>query len=222
MRAGVATGYADYLQLPHLLAAVDPLTSRANRQQWNAERYFLICHQVSELWVSQVLADLELVDHLIDTSGPRDTIAVVVRARLLLSAATAVLSDHLRALTVDEFRSFRPLLAGSSGAESPQFARLLAGPPPPILAGINAKAAGLPAPGHGPDYRLELLAELDATAAQIGVWRLEHLKLVRHFIGDSRRGTGGTAGVNYLIDQLTAAAKATDSVGSAATHHDDR
>jgi tryptophan 2,3-dioxygenase len=54
--------------------------------------------------------------------------------------------------------------------------------------------------------RLQLGARLDVFIAGLTRWRLAHLDLVRHFIGDSR-GTGGTTGTRYLIDRLDEASR---------------
>ena len=49
--------------------------------------------------------------------------------------------------------------------------------------------------------RLQLGAQLDVFIAALTRWRLAHIGAVRRFIGDGR-GSGGTAGLGYLIDRL--------------------
>lgn len=192
--------YEDYLHLEALLGAIEPLTPTTDRVEWTAERFFLVCHQISEIWVSQLFADLALVLDLANAGELRQAVEAMDRANAVLVMTQTTLSafEHLR---IEDFRRFRPRLQGASGAQSPQFTALLAGAENPMLAELRDVVAERDEPEDARRQRDELRAH--AAVLEVGTvrWRLAHLKLVRHFVGD-RPGTGGTAGVGYLIDRL--------------------
>ena len=204
-KPGAAKGlrYADYLRLDELLGAVQPLFAGDDRSSWGDERYFLIIHQISELWVSQILVDLELAQesaHLADFDKAIDRLKRA-NAVLELTVTTQIALQHL---AVDDFHKFRPSLQRASAAESAQFAVLLAGVRyPPVAALLEIVADRRDGDSGHRRQRLQLGAQLDLFIAGLTRWRLAHLDVVRRFIGDSR-GTGGTAGLGYLIDQLEA------------------
>jgi hypothetical protein len=103
---------------------------------------------------------------------------------------------------VDDFHRFRPCLQGMSAGHSAQFSAILGG----VRYAPLAALLGIVADRRNGDkctrrQRLHLGAQLDVFMAGLTRWRLAHLDAVSPFIGDSR-GTGGSAGVGYLIDRL--------------------
>jgi tryptophan 2,3-dioxygenase len=198
--------YADYLRLDELLGAVHPLFAGDDRSSWADERYFLISHQISELWVSQILVDLELALEFARVADFDRAIDRLTRASAVLELTVTTLSA-LQHLAVDAFHQFRPRLQGASAAESAQFASLLAGVRyAPVAALLEIVADQRDGDSGNRQQHLRLGAQLDVFIAGLTRWRLAHLDLVRHFIGDSR-GTGGTSGADYLIDRLDEASR---------------
>jgi amino acid adenylation domain-containing protein len=198
--------YADYLRLDQLLGAVEPLFADGDRSSWGDERYFLIIHQTSELWVSQILVDLELALESARLADFDRAVDRLKRANAVLELTMTTLSA-LQHLAVNDFHRFRPRLEGMSAAESARFTTLLAGARhAPVAALLEIVADRRDGDSTNRRQKLQLGEQLDAFIAGITRWRLTHLDVVRHFLGDSR-GTGGTAGVGYLIDQLDEASR---------------
>lgn len=201
--------YESYLRLPDLLAAQAPLTPRGDGVTWAAERFFIVCHQASELWAGQVLADLGEAAALADRGDFAAARGLLVRATSIVE----LLSAHLRAmyqLPREAFLRFRGALDGASGAQSAQMRELLLGERQPDLRGIRlAVEDGLgrldldgPHPaGWCPHGACALAHEMEAFLAAVAAWRRLHVQVARHFIGDLP-GTGGTAGVRYLAGQI--------------------
>jgi tryptophan 2,3-dioxygenase len=201
-----AFGYSDYLRLDELLGAVHPLTAADDRSSWADERYFMVSHQISELWVSQILIDLELAREFARVGDFDRAVDLVTRANAVLGLTITTLTA-LQHLAVDDFHRFRPRLQGTSAAESSQFAMLLAGVRCAPVAALREIVAGRrDGASGGRRQRIQLRAQLDVFIAGLTKWRLAHLDLVRRFIGDSQ-GTGGTAGVGYLLDRLDEASR---------------
>jgi tryptophan 2,3-dioxygenase len=184
--------YSAYLQLPILLGATRPISSPDEPAGWAAERFFMICHQTSELWVSQVLVDLGEAARLAEQGDWTGTQAALRRATSVLELLTSGLR-RLCHLPVERFLRFRPALDGVSASESEQFAALLSGRRHHDIHRIEARLAGAPAVARALEDYLEALT----------VWRGLHAEVARHFIG-TRRGTGGSSGVEHLLGRLTA------------------
>ncbi|OMC56647.1 hypothetical protein A5747_00030 [Mycobacterium sp. IS-836] len=198
--AGKRLTYADYLHLDGLLDAVRPLFANGDAAAWGDERFFLIIHQVSELWVSQILADLEVALEAARLADFDKAIDRLKRANAVLELTLAT-QGALEHLAVDDFHRFRPHLQGVSAAQSPQLATLLTGADHAPVAGLLEIAADRRGDSAGRRQKLHLNAQLDVFIAGLTRWRLGHLDAVRRFIGDGP-GTGGSAGVSYLIDCL--------------------
>jgi tryptophan 2,3-dioxygenase len=198
--------YADYMHLDELLDAVQPLFAEGDHCAWGDERYFLIIHQTSELWVSQILADLEVAMESARLADFDRAIDRLKRANAVLDL-TLTTQGALQHLAVDDFHRFRPRLHGVSAAQSAQFEILLRGVRCAPVAALLEIAAD-PRDGDGGHRRqkLQLGAQLEVFIAGLTRWRLAHVDAVRRFIGD-RRGTGGSAGVDYRIDQLDEASR---------------
>jgi non-ribosomal peptide synthase protein (TIGR01720 family) len=198
--------YADYLHLDELLGAVQPLFAGDDRSSWGDERYFLIIHQISELWVSQILVDLELALEFARLADFDRAVDRLKRANAVLELTVTTLSG-LQHLAVDDFHQFRPRLRGISAAQSAQFGTLLAGVRyAPVAALLEIVVDRRDGDSGNCRQRLQLGAQLDLFIAGLRRWRLAHLDLARRFIGDSR-GTGGTTGASYLIDRLDEASR---------------
>jgi amino acid adenylation domain-containing protein/thioester reductase-like protein len=192
--------YADYLRLDELLGAVQPLFADGDHFAWSDERYFLVIHQTCELWVAQILVDLELALESARLADFDRAIDRLKRSNAVLDL-TVTAQSALQHLAVDDFHRFRPKLQGVSAAQSDQFATLLEGVHYPPVAALLEIVADRPDGDRENRHKLQLAAQLDVFIAGLTRWRLTHLDVVRRFIGDSR-GTGGSVGVGYLIDQL--------------------
>jgi hypothetical protein len=73
------------------------------------QRYFLIIHQVSELWVSQILVHLELALESARLTDFDRAIDRLTRANAMLEL-TVTTQSALQHLGVDDFQQFRPRL----------------------------------------------------------------------------------------------------------------
>ncbi|MFZ5638813.1 MAG: tryptophan 2,3-dioxygenase family protein [Pseudomonadota bacterium] len=190
-----AVSYARYLQLDALLASASPLTADTDPEIRNAERYFIVIHQSSELLVSQALDDMATACRIAAAdSRELERVACLLEriASVLLSLCRLI--DQLGAFLPDtDFLAFRPLLMGASGAESRQFGELMriAGGTHPDIDRIRVACAGTGASFAAIDRRIGLVI---ATAQ---LWQCIHLAVVRRMIGQ-RRGTGDTEGAAFL------------------------
>jgi tryptophan 2,3-dioxygenase len=193
--------YADYLHLNEMLGAVQPLFGDDDRSCFADERYFLIIHQVSELWVSQTLVDLDVALEFARLADFDRAIDRLMRANAVLDLMITTTSA-LQHLAVDGYHQFRRRLGGASALQSDQFATLLTGvryaPVAALLEIVTDRRNG---DSGNRRQSLQLGAQLDVFIAGLTRWRLAHIGAVSRFIGDSR-GTGGTAGIDYLIDHL--------------------
>jgi tryptophan 2,3-dioxygenase len=208
--------YSGYLRLPELLSAIRPLTPSHDRRTHSAEHFFIVAHQTSELWLRQVLVDLDVAVHAIDADRPAVAEDAVTRA----ANALRLLADQvmlLRALAPKDFAAFRGRLGDASGAHSAQFRSLrsVLGVNRPedegalwtglaAAAGRRAKTvADIYAEG-GEDDPLLRVAEAMADLSQAyWAWQVGHVEVVRRAIGDAR-GTGRTSGAEYLAGRLGA------------------
>jgi tryptophan 2,3-dioxygenase len=109
--------YADYLQLDQLLSAQQPLSGLHD------EMLFIIIHQAKELWMKQMLHELELAIKLVD----EDSFAPAYKALARVSRIQAVMTlswDVLSTLTPVDYLAFRQVLGTASGFQSAQFREL--------------------------------------------------------------------------------------------------
>lgn len=106
--------YGGYLQLDHILAAQDPLSENHD------ELLFIVIHQTKELWLKQILHELDVARGMI-----RDDALVPVHKSLSrVSRIQAVMTlswDVLATMTPADYTSFRHVLGSSSGFQSAQF-----------------------------------------------------------------------------------------------------
>jgi tryptophan 2,3-dioxygenase len=211
VKAGCSAGakglrYADYLHLDELLGAVQPLFGDGDRSARGDESYFLIIHQTSELWVSQILADLDVALECARLSDFDKAVDRLKRANAVLEL-TITTQSALQHLALDDFSRFRDRLQGITAGQSAQFGTLLTGVRhAPVAALLEIVADRRNGDKSNRRQRLQMGAQLDVFIAGLTRWRLAHLNAVSRFIGDSR-GTGGTEGVGFLIDRLFEASR---------------
>ena len=106
--------YADYLKLDQLLNAQQPLSSLHD------EMLFIVIHQTKELWMKQMLHELQLAISLVR----EDKLAEAYKAMARISRIQAVMTlswDVLSTLTPVDYLKFRSVLGTSSGFQSVQF-----------------------------------------------------------------------------------------------------
>jgi len=109
--------YADYLRLDELLSAQRPLSDLHD------EMLFIVIHQTKELWIKQMLHELELAITLVD----QDSFAPAYKALSRVSRIQSVMTlswDVLATLTPVDYLAFRDVLGTSSGFQSAQFREL--------------------------------------------------------------------------------------------------
>jgi tryptophan 2,3-dioxygenase len=109
--------YADYLALDRLLTAQRPLSDLHD------EMLFIVIHQTKELWLKQMLHELDLAIALVD----RDEFAPAYKAMSRISRIQSVMTlswDVLATLTPVDYTAFRDVLGTSSGFQSVQFREL--------------------------------------------------------------------------------------------------
>src|SRR5438067_1978017 len=109
--------YADYLDLEDLLGAQRPLSDLHD------EMLFIVIHQTKELWMKQMLHELELAIRLVG----EDSFAPAYKALARVSRIQSVMTlswDVLSTLTPVDYLAFRDVLGTSSGFQSAQFREL--------------------------------------------------------------------------------------------------
>jgi tryptophan 2,3-dioxygenase len=109
--------YADYLALDEILTAQRPLSDLHD------EMLFIVIHQTKELWLKQMLHELDLAIRLVD----RDQFAPAYKAMARISRIQSVMTlswDVLSTLTPVDYMAFRHVLGTSSGFQSAQFREL--------------------------------------------------------------------------------------------------
>lgn len=125
LEAGIQTdftnrlSYGGYLRLDQLLAAQQPLSSPPHHD----EMLFIVQHQVSELWLKQLIHELRAaIDHV-----QRDELApcfkILSRAKLIQQQLFNMWAV-LETMTPSEYAEFRPVLGQSSGFQSHQYRTL--------------------------------------------------------------------------------------------------
>jgi len=106
--------YADYLKLDQLLSAQEPLSDLHD------EMLFIVIHQTKELWMKEMLHELNLAIRLVGD----DRFAEAYKAMARISRIQAVMTlswDVLSTLTPVDYLKFRHVLGTSSGFQSEQF-----------------------------------------------------------------------------------------------------
>jgi tryptophan 2,3-dioxygenase len=109
--------YADYLKLDQILSAQQPLSDLHD------EMLFIVIHQTMELWMKELLHELDLAIALIG----EDRFAEAYKAMARISRIQAVMTlswDVLSTLTPVDYLKFRGVLGTASGFQSAQFRRI--------------------------------------------------------------------------------------------------
>src|SRR3954449_11948200 len=109
--------YAEYLKLDQLLSAQRPLSDLHD------EMLFIIIHQTKELWMKQMLHELELAIRLVEEDGVGEAYKALARVSRIQSVMT-LSWDVLATLTPVDYLAFRHVLGTSSGFQSAQFRAL--------------------------------------------------------------------------------------------------
>jgi len=109
--------YGGYLALDQLLSAQHPISDLHD------EMLFVIIHQTKELWLKQIIHELELARALVRA----DALMEVHKALSRVSRIQAVMTlswDVLATMTPTDYTSFRSVLGSSSGFQSAQFRQM--------------------------------------------------------------------------------------------------
>ncbi|MBD8606671.1 tryptophan 2,3-dioxygenase [Aeromicrobium sp. CFBP 8757] len=151
---GVATDlrgeltYAGYLQLPTLLSAQQPVSDHHD------EMLFIVQHQVTELWLKQLIHELRSAIALLEADDLSPALKRLARVKAIqrqMFEQWAVLAT----LTPVEYVQFRDSLGRASGFQSPQYRTV------EFLLG-NKNPAMIAVFDHDPVLRDALLADLAA------------------------------------------------------------
>src|SRR5580698_1338243 len=111
--------YAGYLSLDGLLAQQRPLSQPPHHD----EMLFIIQHQVTELWIKQLLHELEAAIGYVQRDQLDPCFKILSRAKLIQMQ----LFDQwgvLETLTPSEYMEFRGVLGHASGFQSYQYRKL--------------------------------------------------------------------------------------------------
>jgi len=213
--------YTRYLALDELLAAQRPTSGEHD------EMLFIVIHQVYELWFKQILHEIGRLDSAFQEKDLTALLTTFKRVLTILKTLVAQV-DVLETMSPISFLSFRERLESASGFQSAQFRRIeiKLGKRDPRLQALFPDAFAEP-----PLYErfLDFLAAKgidlsDREAALIDVyrhhhdlaslcermvdldeglqeWRYRHVRMVERTIG-MKRGTGGSAGAEYLRTTL--------------------
>jgi tryptophan 2,3-dioxygenase len=156
LEPGIVTDFADrlsyagYLCLPQLLAQQRPLSDPPHHD----EMLFIIQHQVSELWIKQLIHELSAAIRFVNHDQLDPCFKILSRAKLIqmqLFDQWAVLET----LTPSEYMEFRGVLGHASGFQSYQYRKL------EFLLG-NKNRDALKVFAHDPAIHADLEAALTA------------------------------------------------------------
>ncbi|MGM1058262.1 tryptophan 2,3-dioxygenase family protein [Saccharothrix sp. Mg75] len=200
--------YRRYLELDALLSLQRPrVAGRETDRVRLAEHFFIVVHQTSELWLRQLLLDLDLGVDALRAARPRLAAEHLLRVGRVFDLLRSHI-DVLDRLPADCFARFRPYLGTASGAQSEQFADVeralgFGRGPAPVLEALHAATAGTTlaeACRRDPAYR-QVVDALHDIAACYRRWKTAHLECVHRLVG-AHRGTGGTTGADYLAARV--------------------
>ena len=156
LEAGIVTdfkdrmSYAGYLCLDALLSQQRPLSQPPHHD----EMLFIIQHQVSELWIKQLIHELEAAIRYVQQDQLDPCFKILSRAKLIqmqLFDQWAVLET----LTPSEYMEFRGVLGHASGFQSYQYRKL------EFLLG-NKNRDALKVFAHDPEIHQDLQKALEA------------------------------------------------------------
>ncbi|MGW9174840.1 tryptophan 2,3-dioxygenase family protein [Streptomyces decoyicus] len=210
--------YADYLGLNTLLSLQVPQTpDTVDRAVVLSEQFFIVTHQACELWLKQIVADLEAAVDTLDSQFGEGDPEVAAEYLLRVDELFRVLQQQLVALEklpLRHFAAFRPYLGSASGAQSVQFAqlhRLLGDDQIPgrlyeaYLVALERAGTSVMEVCHrgAPAGVLHRIAEsLMDIGNDYWRWKVGHLALMSRTLGN-KPGTAGTTGAAYLRARIT-------------------
>ena len=108
--------YAGYLALDELLGAQHPVSEPEHHD----ELLFIIQHQTTELWLKQMLHELDSARDLLAADDLSEALKRVARIKKIQEVITQQWSV-LATLTPSEYAEFRGVLGSSSGFQSAQY-----------------------------------------------------------------------------------------------------
>jgi tryptophan 2,3-dioxygenase len=111
-----AMSYADYLELPTLLAAQHPRSDPPHHD----ELLFIVQHQTTELWLKLVLHELRAVRAYFDADLVHHALKSLARIKHIQRTLIEQWSV-LATLTPNEYAEFRGRLGSASGLQSAQY-----------------------------------------------------------------------------------------------------
>ncbi|MGW1893531.1 tryptophan 2,3-dioxygenase family protein [Streptomyces sp. NPDC002004] len=211
--------YQNYLELDTLLSLQKPRAagSAAMKSTVLSEQFFIIAHQASELWLRQIIADLEAVIDVFtttdDTSNAEWIVDLLHRAAELVGLLQSQLTA-LDRLPLRDFALFRQLLGTASGAQSEQFHRLAHlvgnaehdGPLYESFAAWVARSghtvSDLARRGIDADVHYRIIEALLDVGNGYWRWQVGHISLITKAMGN-HAGTGGTLGADHLVSRCT-------------------
>jgi tryptophan 2,3-dioxygenase len=109
--------YGAYLQLDRILG------SQYCRSDNHDEHLFILLHQTTELWIKQVLHEIDAAQAAIEENRLVPAYKPLARVSRIQTVMTQAW-DVLATLTPADYLAFRESLGGSSGFQSAQFRRL--------------------------------------------------------------------------------------------------
>lgn len=116
--------YGDYLQLPNILNAQAPESTKHGPTAHD-ETLFIIIHQTYELWFKQILHELDSIQKIMGKPFVPSTDLAVINARLeRCTTIQQILIDQIQVMetmTTLDFMEFRDFLVPASGFQSLQF-----------------------------------------------------------------------------------------------------
>lgn len=212
--------YCDYLELDTLLTLQRPRVPASQGRVRAAEHFFIVVHQSCELWLAQILLDLDhataALSALSTLPAPRVAEELALEHLTRVAEAFDVLHEQVLALdrlTYHCFARFRPYLGTASGAQSAQFQELdrklgVGTGASPVATAFAAAVSGAGLTlvevcradlGSGALHRIvEVLLDIGQSYWR---WKIAHLAVVYRMLGDSG-GTAGTSGADYLARRV--------------------
>ena len=119
MRDPGELNYATYLRIDELLA----LQTLQSEQEEHVETFFIIIHQVTELWLKQLLHEFDKIRRDLRLGQVSAATATLTRVRRILKVLVEHM-DVLETMTPLSFSAFRRRLQHASGFQSMQFRQL--------------------------------------------------------------------------------------------------
>src|SRR5437762_10838813 len=117
--AQAAATYGSYLKIDDLLSLQQPRSAGPEHD----ETFFIIIHQVYELWFKELLHELDRAMQLLEADESHRSQHTLKRILTILKVMVAQL-DILETMTPLEFLSFRERLDAASGFQSDQFRQI--------------------------------------------------------------------------------------------------